>query len=211
MLSDFSISPIGFFFSLVSLVMAISIHEFAHAYIADRLGDPTPRIQGRVTLNPLAHLDPIGTVALLLFGFGWGKPVQFDPFNLRHPARDTSMIALAGPISNLILASLCSIILHIAAFSLPTIVLIFFIVLIKFNILLAVFNLLPIYPLDGFNIVAGLLPEKKSKEWRELSNYGIIFLIVLIVPLAGGSILGKILTPPITLLESLLIPLSLLP
>lgn len=211
MLSDFNISPIGFFFSLIALIGAISIHEFAHAYVADRLGDPTPRIQGRVTLNPLAHLDPIGTVALLIFGFGWGKPVQFDPFNLRHPARDTAMIALAGPASNIVLAIVCSLILHLFMFSLPTILVILFIVLIKFNILLAIFNLLPIYPLDGFNIVAGLLPEKKSKEWRELSSYGMIFLIVLIVPIAGGSILGKILTPPITFLQSLLIPISLLP
>ena len=96
-------NPLSFLFWLVALAMAITIHEFAHAYTADRLGDPTPRLQGRLTLNPLAHLDPLGTLMLLLVRFGWGKPVQFDPFNLKNPRKDGALISLAGPASNLLI------------------------------------------------------------------------------------------------------------
>src|SRR3989344_1658008 len=87
----------------ISIVLAITIHEFAHAFAADRLGDPTPRLMGRLTLNPLAHLDPLGTLLLLIARFGWGKPVIFDPFNLRNPRRDSAIISLAGPVSNILL------------------------------------------------------------------------------------------------------------
>src|SRR5688572_2528428 len=113
MLGDLFNNPLSFFLWLVALTIAITIHEFAHAYTADRLGDPTPRLQGRLTLNPLAHLDPMGTLMMLLVRFGWGKPVQFDPFNLRNPRRDGAIISLAGPVSNFLLATLCSILLHI--------------------------------------------------------------------------------------------------
>src|SRR3989338_7102351 len=102
MLFDLFSSLETLFIVIIALLSAITIHEFSHAWVADRLGDPTPRLMGRVTLNPLAHLDPIGTIALLLIGFGWGKPVPFDPFNLENPRRDSALIALAGPASNLI-------------------------------------------------------------------------------------------------------------
>ena len=91
---------------LFGLIIAITVHEFAHALLADRLGDPTPRSQGRLTLNPLAHLDPLGTLMLFLFRFGWGKPVIFDPYNLAHPRRDAGIISLAGPASNILLATI---------------------------------------------------------------------------------------------------------
>src|SRR3989304_9414536 len=99
-----------------ALLIAVTIHEFAHAFIADKLGDPTPGMQGRISLNPLRHLDPIGTLMLILFRFGWGKPVPFDPFNLRHPKRDSAIIALAGPVSNIILAIFASFILRFLIF-----------------------------------------------------------------------------------------------
>ncbi|MEK7065464.1 MAG: site-2 protease family protein, partial [Patescibacteria group bacterium] len=99
MLDQLATNPLGFLFWLIALVVAITIHEFSHAYAADRLGDPTPRLQGRLTLNPLAHLDPLGTLMLLIARFGWGKPVVFDPFNLRHPRRDAAIISFAGPLS----------------------------------------------------------------------------------------------------------------
>ena len=102
MIENLISSPLSFLASLLAIAIAISIHEFSHALAADRLGDPTPRLQKRLTLNPLAHLDPIGTLMLILFRFGWGKPVQFDQFNLRNPRRDTMLISLAGPASNLI-------------------------------------------------------------------------------------------------------------
>jgi len=102
MIENLISSPLSFLASLLAIVIAISIHEFSHALAADRLGDPTPRLAGRLTLNPLAHLDPIGTLMLILFRFGWGKPVQFDQFNLRNPRRDTMLISIAGPMSNLL-------------------------------------------------------------------------------------------------------------
>ena len=98
-------NPFLFLLEIIALVSALTFHEFAHAWMADKLGDPTPRLQDRLTLNPAKHLDPLGTLLLLVAGFGWGKPVEFDPFNLRHPRRDTALIALAGPVSNILMAS----------------------------------------------------------------------------------------------------------
>src|SRR3972149_2555477 len=113
MLGQLFNNPLAFVFWALALILAITIHEFAHALAADRLGDPTPRLMGRLTLNPLAPLDPLGTLMLLIARFGWGKPVQFDPFNLRHPRRDSALISLAGPASNLIMASTAAIFLQV--------------------------------------------------------------------------------------------------
>jgi Zn-dependent protease len=104
MLNLLSESPFLFVIAIVNLVIAITVHEFAHAFAADRLGDPTPRLQGRVTLNPTKHLDLYGSLFMILAGFGWGKPVEFDPFNLREPRRDAAIISFAGPLSNIIMA-----------------------------------------------------------------------------------------------------------
>src|SRR5687767_10671057 len=108
MLESLVASPLFFIAWVISLLLSISFHEAAHAYAADRLGDPTPRSQGRLTLNPLAHLDPLGTLMLLLFRFGWGRPVQFDPYNLKNPRQDAAIISLAGPATNLVLALFAS-------------------------------------------------------------------------------------------------------
>src|SRR3989344_2874340 len=107
-------NPAELLFIIPTLLAAITVHEFAHAWTADRLGDPTPRLQGRLSLNPLKHLDPLGTLMLLLFRFGWGKPVQFDPFNLKRPRQDGALISLAGPASNLSLALLLSLFVRLA-------------------------------------------------------------------------------------------------
>src|SRR3990167_6638057 len=104
MLSYLFSNPFLFFIYLIALLVAIAIHEFSHAFAADYLGDPTPRLAGRLKLNPLIHIDTLGLLFLLFFGFGWGKPVGFDPFNLKNPRRDAAIISLAGPISNFILA-----------------------------------------------------------------------------------------------------------
>lgn len=204
MLGELSTNPLGFLFWIIALVIAITIHEFAHALAAERLGDPTPRLMGRLTLNPLAHLDPLGTIMLLIVRFGWGKPVQFDPFNLRNPRRDSAIISLAGPASNLILATACSILMRLfITFPLigvlqPLIVL---------NVVLAVFNLVPIHPLDGFKIVGGILPEEYARQWAELEGYGMIFLIILILPLGGGaSPISQLISPVINLLLTILLP-----
>ena len=189
---------------LFGLVSAITIHEFAHALLADRLGDPTPRSPGRLTLNPLAHLDPVGTLMLLLFRFGWGKPVIFDPYNLAHPRRDAGIISLAGPISNLLLASLLS--LGLRFLPLPQLLGPFFYVTIIMNITLAVFNLIPVYPLDGEKILAALLPRDLAYEYQAvMSRYGTIILIFLILPVFGTSPIISLISPAITFLSRLLL------
>lgn len=218
MFLDFFANPLAFVLSFVAIIIAITVHEFAHAFAADRLGDPTPSLQGRLTLDPRAHLDPIGTLMLLFFRFGWGKPVQFDPFNLRHPRRDAAIISLAGPASNIILATIGSILLRIilslqyapmtdAPFSLVTnLILSFLTSFITINVVLCVFNLVPIHPLDGFKIVGGILPEHYARQWYELESYGFIFLIFLLLPIFGGSPISTIIGPPISFLLSLFIP-----
>lgn len=210
MLSLFFQNPLLFFIGAALLLFAIAIHEFSHAAAADHLGDPTPRLQGRLTIDPRAHLDPVGTLLLLFFGFGWGKPVMFDPFNLRNPRRDSALIAFAGPASNISMAIIGSIFLRLAAnlasLSLSTILVQLSHLFIYYNILLAVFNLIPVYPLDGFNVVAGLLPKKYYHDWMELSRYGMIFLILLIFPFFGASPLSTFLQPIMQFFLQILVP-----
>lgn len=213
--------PISFIIQTVSLLVAITVHEFSHALAADRLGDPTPRLQGRLTVNPLAHLDPLGTLMLLLVRFGWGKPVQFDPFNLRNPRRDAAIISLAGPLSNIALATLASVLwrilspLQFSAFAhSPLLVavwgnafLIFLQSLVMLNVVLAVFNLIPIHPLDGFKIVGGFLSPAQAREWSGLERYGMILLLFLIFPIFGStSPIHLLISGPINFLLSLLLP-----
>ncbi|MCL4200231.1 site-2 protease family protein [Patescibacteria group bacterium] len=208
MLGELFNNPIAFFSWLVALVVAITIHEFAHAYAADRLGDPTPRVQGRLTLNPLAHLDPLGTLMILIARFGWGKPVVFDPFNLRHPRRDAAIISLAGPASNLALATVLSVVLH-SFLTTPYAMLIYVIIqpVIVMNVFLAIFNLVPIHPLDGFKIVGGILPREYARQWQELEPYGLIFLLFLVFPVFGGTApMSKFISPVINFFLSLLLP-----
>lgn len=213
------INLLDILFSLGALIVAITIHEFSHAWTAERLGDPTPRLQGRLTLNPLAHLDPIGTILLILVRFGWGKPVVFDPYNLRNPRRDSALISIAGPVSNLALAAIASLLIRILFALHPVIVsygLLNFISMlcigflqqvILMSIILGVFNLLPIHPLDGFKIVEGILPEDQAREWHQLEKYGIFFLIVLLFPIFGGTALvGRIISPIINFLLTLFLP-----
>ena len=198
MISILSQSPLLFVIYLVALLMAIAVHEFSHAFVADKLGDPTPRLQGRVTLNPKAHIDLMGILFLFMFGFGWGRPVQFDPFNLKSPRRDAALISVAGPISNLLIAVILSLVLRATSMS-------FLIIFIQLNVMLAVFNLLPIHPLDGFKIVGGLLPEDKAREWYQLERYGLLFLILLILPIGEGSMISSIISPAISFVTNLLV------
>lgn len=187
---------------VVGLVIAITIHEFSHALAADRLGDPTPRSQGRLTLNPLAHLDPLGTLMLFLVHFGWGKPVIFDPYNLAHPRRDAGIISIAGPISNLLLAILLSLVLNL--FPLPIYLFPLLYAIIILNISLAVFNLVPVYPLDGEKILAAILPRDLAYEYQAvMSRYGTIILIFMILPLFGSSPIISLISPVIDFLTRL--------
>lgn len=177
---DFATNLILFLMIAIALIASISIHEFFHAFIADKLGDPTARMLGRVTLDPRAHLDPTGTLLLLLFGFGWGRPVPFDPRNLRHPKRDAAIISLAGPLSNIALAALLAGIFHLVGLSQFGVIGFFLALTIRYNLMLAIFNLIPVHPLDGFKVVNGLLPKELSYQWMELAPYGMWILMFLI-------------------------------
>ena len=201
--------PLFFLIWAIGLVIAITIHEFAHALAADKLGDPTPRLQGRLTLNPLSHLDPIGTLMLLVASFGWGKPVIFDPYNLKDPKRDAAIISIAGPLSNIILATLLSLFIRLSPLMGPQIEaftpILFPIILL--NVMLAVFNLVPVHPLDGGKILVGILPEQQAAIVETLlSRYGTIILIMLIFPFGGTSAVSQIISPIIEFVLSVLLP-----
>lgn len=198
-------SPVTFLMSLLAIIAAISIHEFSHAWAADRLGDPTPRLQGRLTLNPRAHLDPIGTLMLILFRFGWGRPVMFDPFNLKNPRRDAMLIGLAGPASNLISAAIAAAGIRLIGQIWPIgLIVVPFIVI---SVVLAVFNLVPVHPLDGGKIITGLLPKETAKEFEAMMRmWGTMILIFLIFPWGGTAPVFYLVGPVISLLLGLLLP-----
>lgn len=182
--------PILFFAVALALVISLSIHEFAHAYISMKLGDYTAKYLGRVTLNPTAHLDPVGTVLLLIAGFGWGKPVPFNPLNLKNPKRDAALISIAGPMSNFILAVVFSIFAHI--FPQSSLLGGFVYLVVYFNLALGIFNLIPIHPLDGFKVVNGILPDKLSVQWIQMAPYGIYLLLLIVVTGVSGNIISPI-------------------
>lgn len=203
-------NPISFLIWAGALLAAVTVHEFAHAWMSDRLGDPTARIAGRLTLNPLAHLDPIGTLMLLIFRFGWGKPVPFDPFNLKDPRRDAALISFAGPIADMILATILAIFIRISHLVIgPTAFFVEFILtpFITLSVVLAIFNLLPVHPLDGGKILIGLLPPDLAYKWDQfLHQYGFVILIFLLFPIFGFSPIVAILSPIVNLILSLLLP-----
>lgn len=172
-------NPIIFILVVLALIISISIHEFSHAFVAYKLGDPTAKYMGRVTLNPKAHLDLYGSLFLIFAGFGWGKPVMFNPINLKNPKRDSALIALAGPLSNFLLALLLSFFFKILGMN--SILGIFLYVVILYNVSLGFFNLLPVFPLDGFNVIKGFLPYDLSYQWKQLEKYGLFILILLLI------------------------------
>lgn len=207
MISYLFSNPLLFFLLLVALIVSITVHEFAHAWAADKLGDPTPRSQGRVTLDPRSHLDPVGTLLIVIAGFGWGKPVMFDPYNLKNPTRDGALIALAGPTSNLILAVALAILVRVPGFeaTLPLLVP-FAVTAIYFNVMLAIFNLVPVHPLDGSKIITAILPKQMALEYEEfMYRYGTLVLIALIVPWNGSSPISQLISPIISAITSILL------
>lgn len=200
MLNLLAQNPIAFLIFMVGLLFSIAIHEYMHCFVTDKLGDPTPRIKGRLTLNPLAHLDPIGTLAIILTGFGWGKAAPYDPYNLKEPVRDAALIAAAGPAINLLIATLLSILIRFNIGG--DFVALFSIQLIFINVSLALFNLIPIYPLDGGKIMRALLPHQASLEYEDvMERYGTMILIMMVFPWVGGqSAVSALLSPVINIL-----------
>ena len=186
------------------LLYSITIHEFFHAWAAMKLGDLTAFREGRVTLNPLRHLDPMGTIAFLLIGFGWGKPVPVNPYNLRNPRRDDVIVSLAGPASNMFSALIFAGLFRLA-FKLTTSETIgpdlgksaveFFFLATHVSVVLCIFNLLPIPPLDGSHVLEAILPAEGRRWFRQ--NAGVLQIGLLLLVFLGGSFLMK-LTLPVT-------------
>ena len=214
MLTELFTNPFAFLIWIIALLVAITVHEFAHAWSAERLGDPTARLAGRISLNPLNHLDPLGTLMLIIARIGWGKPVPVDPFNFRHPRRDMAITSFAGPAADLILAAVLSIIIRIAYFSLgptATLIEILFQPIIVLAVILAIFNLLPIHPLDGSAVIVGLLPQDLAEDYDRFSHqYGLFILIFLILPFFGAPLISRIVFPVVNFILSLLLPGTLL-
>lgn len=192
--------------NVIILLIAFPVHEFAHAWSANELGDDTPRLNGRLTLNPLAHLDVVGSLMLLLAGFGWAKPVPINPYALtRRTPAGVMLVSAAGPFSNLILAILASIPLRLGA--LPPMLSGFLEYFILINLVLLFFNLIPLFPLDGEKVLAYLLPPPAQQAMAQIRPYGPMILIGLIVigRVGGVNILSTLVFGPANFLLSQLI------
>ena len=186
-------------FLIPAFLIAVTVHELAHGVVADRLGDPTARVQGRLTLNPLPHIDPLGAVAFLLAGFGWAKPVPVNAYNLRHPRRDMAWIAAAGPVSNFAVAfvGLVGVVLiqriGLGAFAAEPLGAVLFAVF-RFNLALGIFNLIPLPPLDGGHFLPYFLPRASWTTLHQLEQYGPMILLLLVMTGATRYIVGPVMS-----------------
>ena len=190
--------PVGFVAFIIAIILGITVHEFMHAYAAHRLGDDTARLLGRLSLNPMAHLDPFGTLLIVLAGFGYGKPVPFNESRLRS-SLGVAMVALAGPVANVALAALCAVPLRFdSAGALGDVYPRILEAIVLWNCVLAIFNLVPIPPLDGSNVVYGLLPPRQQWSWRTFQQYG-PFLLLFVLLLAPQILSALVFTPALAL------------
>ncbi len=203
--------PVGFFLfaglMVIALLLAITVHEFSHALLANRLGDQTARRMGRLTLNPLAHLDPAGTLLMLLVGFGWGKPVPVNGYALKgNPKTSMAIVALAGPLSNFVMAATLALPLRNGQ-NLPHIAFDVLGAMFQINLLLGVFNLLPIAPLDGFKVFLGILPHQAAYSFARLEPYGpgILMAIIGIGYFTRFNPLTSLLSPIVNFLSNILV------
>lgn len=196
---------------LVGIIIGLSFHEFAHAFVAYRCGDDTPKLQGRVTLNPMAHIDPIGFIALIFIGFGWGKPVQINPYNFKKPRVHELLVALAGVTMNLLIAFVFMGIWRLLFQFQPmfmmsdmgSIVSTIIQNVVFINIVLMIFNLLPIPPLDGFNVITQVFNLRGTRFYQELYDKGFLILMILIL----FNVTGKILSPAVGTVYGILVNL----
>jgi len=185
------------------LIIAITIHEFAHAIAADRLGDPTPRNQGRISLLPPDHLDPIGTVMMVVssiagWGIGWGKPVQTNPGNFRVPRRDSGIVAIAGPISNILQALIFALIIRAVGDSDNLALAQFLLKGVTINLSLAVFNMIPLAPLDGHWVVTAVLPREQALSYMQWNRaYGTMVFLALVLFEPYHHVIGTLIRPPV--------------
>jgi Zn-dependent protease len=166
--------------SLPVLLVVITIHEFAHAFVADRLGDPTPKLAGRLTLNPIAHIDPLGLLMLVLVRFGWAKPVPINPYNFRNPRQGNLLVSLAGPASNFLFAWILAIILRNTPLPAGGILTGLITYAIWISLALGVFNLIPIPPLDGSHVLEYFLSPYQLESYYRLQQYGFLLLVAVI-------------------------------
>ena len=182
------IQAIDFVFSVAILIMSVVIHEVSHGFVADAMGDPTARYQGRLTLNPIKHLDPFGSVLIPAltyflggFIFGWAKPVPYNPYNLKNQKWGPAIVAAAGPFSNLIVAIVFGLIVRLApAFSIPAAFVQVSILVVFINLILMIFNLVPLPPLDGSKVLFALLPIRFYYIQQFLEQYGFFLIIIFI-------------------------------
>jgi Zn-dependent protease len=188
-------------YSLPALLIALSFHEFAHAWAANKMGDPTAKNMGRLTLDPIKHLDLVGTICLILFRFGWAKPVPINPRNFKKPVRDEILVSLAGVTMNFLVSFIAAALLFFIYGSVTTVVdiasiIIFYIMIL--NIYFGIFNLIPIPPLDGFHIISALFIRKAGKVVNILYRYGFLILLVLLFTNVIGMLLGTVSSAVIT-------------
>lgn len=202
---------------ILTLIIALTVHEFAHAFVADRFGDTTPRANGRLTLNPLKHLDVFGSLMLIVAGFGWAKPVPVNPYALRrHSASAMMWVSLAGPASNFILALLSGILLRfrIVPFTASTSFLPspaeFLFTFLSINLILMIFNLIPLAPLDGEKVALFLLPPRWANGFESFQRYGplILMALVFVAPLLGVNVIGWIMNPIFSGIQKLILGVS---
>jgi Zn-dependent protease len=211
------------FFQIVVLLFAICVHESAHAWMANRLGDPTAKMLGRVSLNPIAHIDLFGTIIMPLVliilhfpPFGWAKPTPVDPRNFKHPVRDDILTAVAGPISNFLTAFLAVIALAIIAHGsnrgigqnfggadIASPLAKLFYLAMWINVVLGVFNLIPLPPLDGSHVIRHFLSYDALKVYDRIGYFGLV-IVLFILPMAGCSIVGTLITPVMAFFQALL-------
>ncbi|AFK86901.1 peptidase M50 [Thermoanaerobacterium aotearoense SCUT27] len=196
---------LSYLIRIPALIIAMSFHEFSHGYVADKLGDPTPRQSGRLTLNPLAHIDPLGLIMLFIIYFGWAKPLPINPYYFKDRRKGVLYVALAGPLSNVFLAIITRILMFYVG-NIPVLGL-FLTILYQYNLVFAVFNIIPIPPLDGSKVLWSILPQKEAYIYSQYEQYGQIVLLLLLFT----GIINLFMTPLMMGLDRLISKIILFP